>query len=107
MQTATGATTGLEIATSSRSQTNRGKQRNNQSGLIGIGPKWTKWYARVQVDGKNKHLGLFTDKTEAARVRDRAALEAHRNVFAVVSYPMSRFAHGLRQNIKLMPLFRA
>jgi len=35
------------------------------------------WRARVTVDGKRVHVGLFQDETEAAKARDIAATEAY------------------------------
>jgi hypothetical protein len=47
---------------------------NNTSGHRGV--YWhraaRKWAAAVRVDGKNIHLGLFTDKAEAARAQQCA-----------------------------------
>ena len=49
---------------------NRGMQRNNKCGVVGVGwnKKTRKWRAYVKIESKHKHLGLFTCKLEAARV---------------------------------------
>ncbi len=47
------------------------------------------WRAEVRVNGKGKKLGRFSDKTEAARVYDRAAKIYH-GAFAVLNFPASK-----------------
>lgn len=76
----------LRVANSSQNQANRPAQRNTISGYKGVG--WRKDCAKWQVRiGKNrKHLGLFTDKDEAARTYDRAARELF-GEFALLNFP--------------------
>jgi hypothetical protein len=76
------------LRSASRYQNNRNhdKQRNNTSGFIGV--YWhrqrKKWCAQIKVNGKRKHLGLFTDKGEAACVYNAAARKYH-GEFAVLN----------------------
>lgn len=48
---------------------NRSTQRNNTSGVVGVGWHKTarKWTAQVGIENKLKYLGLFTCKIDAAR----------------------------------------
>jgi len=61
----------LRKATRSEQNANRGMNRRNTSGLIGVSwfSRGGKWRAYV---GKS-HIGMFDDKYEAARARDRMA----------------------------------
>jgi hypothetical protein len=78
----------LRLATPTENQMNARKRVTNTSGFIGV--SWdkagAKWRARIGVDGKRKHLGLFADPVEAAKARDRAAIELH-DEFAVLNFP--------------------
>ena len=69
----------LRPATSGQNNVNRPKQSGGCSSQF-KGVSWhrrrRKWQAYAQVNGRIKYLGCFDDETEAARVRDAAALEA-------------------------------
>ena len=56
---------------------NRGTSRSNTSGVVGV--SWEKnqgkWRARVEVENKKKHLGMFTCKIEAARAVNEKWIE--------------------------------
>lgn len=57
---------------------NRGANRNNTSGYKGVfrNSKST-WSSRIVSDGKNKYLGSFKSKEEAALAYNEAALKYH------------------------------
>ena len=69
----------LREATRSQNMYNQGKRTDNSSGVKGI--SWhkpaKKWLVQIRFNGKNKYLGLFTDKHEAAESYRRAALLYH------------------------------
>ena len=71
----------LRVCTNSENQMNRGKPKNNTSGLKGVSfHKSTKKYqAYIYRDGRQIHLGVFDILEEAGRVRDAATIEL-RNV---------------------------
>lgn len=48
--------------------------KNNKSGYKGVDfmPKLNKWRARIMIDGKEKHLGLFTNIDDAIKARKDA-----------------------------------
>jgi hypothetical protein len=65
----------LRIATNQENHFNMGLRRDNTSGAKGVcwHKKARKWMARVHINGKDIHLGLFADKNEAITVRRSAA----------------------------------
>jgi len=77
----------LRIATHVENGRNRGKQANNTSGYKGV--RWhkhaKKWQARIEVNGKCKHLGYFIAPEDAARRYDKAARKYH-GEFANVNF---------------------
>jgi len=50
-----------------------------------------KWFARVACGDKRVYLSAFDDEVEAARARDRAAIERH-GEFASLHFPEERDA---------------
>lgn len=80
----------LRVCPASENQRNRGKQQNNTSGFKGVyfHKACNKWCARIGIENKKLHLGLFTDILEAARAYDKAALELH-GAFARTNFPVS------------------
>ena len=67
----------LRVCTSSDNAKNRGTRKNNVSGVTGViwNKQASKWQAIINVSGKRKHLGYFTDINEAIRVRIHSELE--------------------------------
>lgn len=69
----------LRICTRADNRHNEGVRSNNTSGYKGV--SWDKrcknWQAYISVNGKMTHLGNYTDKVDAARAYDKAALELH------------------------------
>jgi hypothetical protein len=53
---------------------NKKMNSNNTSGVKGV--YWcknaNKWRAKIQVDGKEKHLGLFSNLEDAKKARELA-----------------------------------
>jgi hypothetical protein len=67
----------LRFATSSQNKINRGPRKDNTSGFKGVSlnKKLNKYGVRLMIDGKYKHLGLFNNKIEAAKVYNENALK--------------------------------
>ena len=77
----------LRAATNSQNTSNTKLYSNSTSGLKGVA--WNKqskkWVAYIYADYKRIHLGYFTDKHEAAKIRDLAAKQYHKQ-FAVLNF---------------------
>lgn len=65
----------LRIATRSQNNANSKLSSHNNSGYRGVGwmPARNKWRARIQINGKGIHLGLFETIEEAALAYNAAA----------------------------------
>ncbi len=76
----------LRICTHLQNLQNTRRHRPGKSRFRGVYPRGDKWQASIQHDGKPLYLGLFDDECEAARARDRKALELA-GEFAVLNFP--------------------
>lgn len=69
----------LRAADHSENNRNRSKQSNNTSGLKGV--SWhkqaAKWRAHIVLDGRQRHLGLFSTAEDAYAAYVRAAQNLH------------------------------
>jgi len=65
----------LRWCTYAENNRNVGKRITNTSGYTGVtfNKRYGKWQAQIKVDGKNKYLGLFRTKEEAAAAYEEAA----------------------------------
>ncbi len=79
----------LRYATHAENNRHRSKRANATSAYYGV--CWHKsagkWNAQIQIEGKRKNLGFFTDEKEAAEVFNKAAAEFYKefrkiNVFS-------------------------
>ena len=66
----------LRICNRSLNNANKGKQINNTSGYKGVTWHAGKWKAQIKINRKNKYLGRFANKEDAAKAYDSAAREA-------------------------------
>lgn len=67
----------LRLATNAQNGCNRGLQRNNTSGYKGVQKCKDKWKASIKVNKQVIYLGRFSDKHDAARAYNDAALKYH------------------------------
>lgn len=69
--------TNLRVCSHGDNSKNRGARKNNISGFTGVhwNKKSSKWQAYIRVNGKQIHLGYFTDINDAIRTRVKAELE--------------------------------
>lgn len=68
----------LREANRQQNSANAGVQRNNVSGFRGVSPHRTRdaWCARIKIDGKDRWLGTYESKLDAARAYALAASSA-------------------------------
>lgn len=78
----------LRLATQAQNSRNRKRHRNNTSGVSGVAwsRKLNKWTAKIQVGGKQTHLGCF-DALEDAAVARIAAEKDNYKEFAAHKRP--------------------
>ena len=78
----------LRVATRSQNKNNQGSRRGSSSRFKGV--TWSKasgkWRAYITPNGKEQHLGYFTDESSAALAYDFAAARLH-GEFAVLNFP--------------------
>jgi len=65
----------LRLATHSQQQGNRGKLSNNESGFKGVSILDGRYMARIRINGKLRHLGMFDTGEEAHAAYMKAAIE--------------------------------
>jgi len=72
-----------------RSQNLCNMVRFNPSGYKGVSlqTRGKKWVAKIQINGKQIYLGIFTQKEDAARAYDRAALKYH-GEYSRLNFPL-------------------
>ncbi len=82
----------LRICTPGQNSCNRSKQRHAKHRFIGVQPCGKNTYqAIIMHKGKTHRGGTFTDEIEAAKARDRLALQLH-GPFARLNFPERRHA---------------
>lgn len=64
----------LRPSTPTQNGRNKSPYRNSTSRFKGVGPIDKRWRARIKVDGKLIHLGVFGSEVEAAQAYNAAAL---------------------------------
>lgn len=67
----------LRICTRAENLHNGKIKRTNTSGFKGIRKNHGKWEARMRINGKNKYLGIFAKKEDAAEAYKKYAIKKH------------------------------
>ena len=65
----------LREATTQQNSFNRGPSKNNKLGIKGVRKQKNKYTARIIINGKNKHLGMFNTIEEARLAREEAEIK--------------------------------
>lgn len=70
----------LRICTQQQNTFNQKLSKSNKSGYKGVcyfpyGKRIKKWVAKININGKQKHLGYFATKIEGAREYNKAAIK--------------------------------
>jgi hypothetical protein len=78
----------LRLATHAQNKWNIGIRAHNKSGYTGVcfHKQAGRWWATINVNGRQISLGLFDEIEDAARARDAAALKYH-GEFARLNFP--------------------
>ena len=67
----------LRHVTHQENQKNRAKNKNNTSDVTGV--HWykriDKWQAKININGKKKHIGYYSDKQDAINARKKAEIK--------------------------------
>ncbi|HNY77335.1 MAG: HNH endonuclease [Sedimentisphaerales bacterium] len=78
----------LRICTPRQNNHNR-RFKGNRSGFAGVYPQGKRWRAMICHRGETLYSAIFDDKIEAAKARDRKALELY-GKFACLNFPDDR-----------------
>jgi len=75
----------LRVCTAGQNQANR-RPRGGSSRFVGVWRRRDRWVAEIRHRGRRYSLGCYADEVEAAKARDRKAVELH-GVYAYLNFP--------------------
>jgi len=67
----------LRSASEQQQKWNMKLRADNRSGFRGVHPTGVRWLARINIDGKYRHLGCFATKEGAAAAYEAVARKLH------------------------------
>ncbi len=76
----------LRVCTRAQNQVNRGPRRGGSSRFVGVRRRGNRWHAGITYRGRWHFLGTYADEVEAAKARDRKAVELH-GPYAYLNFP--------------------
>lgn len=77
----------IRPATQAQNNMNTGTRKGRSSQFVGIHKVGDRWRAMVQINGKQKHIGIFCSEEEAARARDEVVSREY-GEFARLNFPL-------------------
>jgi len=83
----------LRNCTQAQNMQNCRPRKDGKSRFIGVFPNRGKWQAAITCKGERFHVGLFRDEVEAARARDKKAIELF-GEFARLNFPPEATSDG-------------
>jgi hypothetical protein len=89
----------LRICTQAQNRYNS-RPAGSRSGFKGVHRQGNKWYGLVECQGKQHYVGSFADPIEAARARDRKAVQLF-GEFAWLNFPTEFRLVGIRGTIRV------
>lgn len=92
----------LRVATYSQQNCNLRKRRNTRSSFKGLGliPQTGRWRARIQVDGKVRHIGVYSTESQAHDAYQSEAMIMHGDFRCVIIGTVPERATRLANNRK-------
>lgn len=95
----------LRICSQQQNLMNKSKRRGSCSSQY-KGVCWSrcakKWHARIQINGKPKSLGCYTDELTASIVYDKAAILYH-GVYCKLNHPIENYTDYIINDLGLDP----
>lgn len=77
----------IRICTKQQNNRKRFLRKDSSTGFKGVTRHWNKWRAKILVNSKQRHIGLFDTPELAAAAYDVAAIEEFGREWAILNFP--------------------